>query len=131
MNKFKIGDTVRMKDIAWNRESKHYNNMIGQTFTVSDIHGPLISVNPRGRASFEGMLEDRFELVPPGEIYTVLRKDENKLNSVYYYTTAEEAKTTAISLAFDHPGQEFFIFKAVGRAQSKAPTFESFCDGEG
>ena len=129
MNKFKIGDTVRMKDIAWNRESNLYKHMIGQPFTVSDIRGPLIYVNPRGRASFEGMLEDRFELVPPGEIYTVLRKDKTVLrkdkNEVYYYTTEEQAKTTAISLALHHPGQEYFIFKAVGRAQSKAPTFES------
>jgi hypothetical protein len=130
MDKFKVGDTVRMKDTVHNRDNPNYKHMVGKTYTVHDISGDLIYVEADGRAKSKGIFDTRFELVSSEGIYVLILKGHDGLlkpaNNPRTYSSEAQAKAVAASMAEKHPGQEFLIFKAVGKAMTKAAVVEMF-----
>lgn len=74
---------------------------------------------------------EAFELAVPAkaEEWIVIVRDLNGLAPAMKprtYSTQSQAKAVAASMAEKHPGQEFVIFKAVGKAKTATATVEMY-----
>jgi hypothetical protein len=74
-------------------------------------------------------LFDVVEVAPTGPWIIVLKGADGTFKpapSPRVLTSQAQAKAVAASMAEKHPGQEFFIFEAVGKAKTTAATVEMF-----
>lgn len=126
MVKFKKGDKVRIKDTQDNRDYFYTRNRIGEVVEVHGANENYVYLTAHDWDTQMGHFPSRFELAEPNALYIISVKDAKgdfKPNTTpRVYTSEAQAKNVAALMAEKHPGEEFVIFKAVGKAQIEKPT---------
>lgn len=134
---FKVGDIIRRKKIH-------------STGSFHHDQGPfkIVAITPNDKGTTavtldripdqailktaDGWALDYFELVEAAPVkgeFIILLNQGTKLapaTNPRSYTSEAQAKAVAAEMAEKHPGQEFLIFKAVGKAKAVAATVEMY-----
>lgn len=133
MSNLKVGDKVMRK-----KEYLGYSFLDDAgPFTVTAVtsSGLEISLNrpPANwnvRDHWNAKYFDKIEEVEGADEYIlILKGSDGKLkpaSNPRVYSSEAQAKAVAVSMAEKHPGQEFLIFKAVGKAKTNAVVVEMF-----
>ena len=127
----KIGDMVIRK--AQLRDGV-FKKFAGPYRVTNVYRGPFetnITIDPAGHElPADGWHARYFDVVPQdkGEWIIILKENGkySPASTPRVYTTETQAKAVAASMAEKHPGKDFVILKAVGKAKTTAATVEMF-----
>ncbi len=128
---YTVGDYVQRKEV--NRFGVfRYNHGPFRVTEITSAGDVRFETNPNPSKVSQRWTGRFFEKVPApvtGDTFIlVLKKGSTYLPATEpkTYTSEAQAKAVAAEMAEKHPGKEFVIFKAVGRAKTIKTTVEMF-----